>query len=158
MNRKIFFLANLIVFSLMIFSFSGCLSLGKSKTDGYVGTSQVSYSVEKGSVSGEEFSGNIFFYDPFGTISSALKDGTVCELEISMGYYNSDRDFLIQFAKKRMEVFNSVVKYLSKQSSKYLVMENADNIEQDLLSVINKVCKDSCPIVQVRIIRMDIFN
>ncbi len=158
MKRNIFFLANLVIFSVVIFSFSGCLSLGKSKIDGYVGTSEVSYSVEQGAVSGNEFSGNVFLYDPFGTISSGLKDGAVCEIEISMGYYNSDRDFLIQFAKKRMEVFNSIIKYLSKQSSKYLVMENADNIEKDLLSVINKVCKETCPIVSVKIIRLDIFN
>ena len=158
MNKKIFLLANLVIFSVMIFSFSGCLSLNKSKSGSYVGTSEVSYSVEQGSVSGNEFSGNIFWYDPFGTISSGLKDEAVCEIEISMGYYNSDRDFLIQFAKKRMDVFNSIVKYLSKQSSKELNMDNADNIEKDLLSVINKVCKETCPIVSVRIIRLDIFN
>ena len=142
----------------MIFSFSGCLSLGKSNTDSYVGTSEISYSVEQGTVKTGKVSGNIFWYDPFGTISSALRDGKVCEVEISIGYDSDDRDFLIQFTKKRMEVFNAVVKYLSNQTSKHLVMENADNIEQDLLSVINKICKDSCPIVQVRIIRMDIFN
>jgi flagellar basal body-associated protein FliL len=157
MNRKIFFLVNLIVFSLMIFSFSGCLSLGKSNTDSYVGTSEVSYSVEKGAVKTSEVSGNIFWYDPFGTISSVLKDGKVCEIEISIGYDSADRDFLLQFTKKRMDVFNEVVKYLSKQNSKYLVIENADNIEEELFSVINKICKDTCPIYQIKIIRLETF-
>lgn len=157
MNRKIFFLVNLIVFSLMIFSFSGCLSLGNSKTDGYVGTSEVSYSVEKGAVKSGEVSGNIFWYDPFGTISSTVRDGKVCEIEISIGYDSADRDFLLQFTKKRMDVFNEVVKYLSKQNSKYLVIENADNIEEELFSVINKICKDTCPIYQIKIIRLETF-
>lgn len=157
MNRKIFFLVNLIVFSLMIFSFSGCLSLGKSNTDSYVGTSEVSYSVEKGAVKSGEVSGNIFWYDPFGTISSTVRDGKVCEIEISIGYDSADRDFLLQFTKKRMEVFNAVVKYLSNQTSKHLVMENADNIERELFSVINKICKDTCPIYQVKIIRLETF-
>ena len=157
MNRKIFFLVNLIVFSLMIFSFSGCLSLGKSNTDSYVGTSEVSYSVEKGAVKSSEVSGNIFWYDPFGTISSTVRDGKVCEIEISIGYDSADRDFLLQFTKKRMDVFNEVVKYLSKQNSKYLVIENADNIEEELFSVINKICKDTCPIYQIKIIRLETF-
>ena len=157
MNRKIFFLVNLIVFSLMIFSFSGCLSLGKSNTDSYVGTSEVSYSVEKGAVKTSEVSGNIFWYDPFGTISSTVRDGKVCEIEISIGYDSDDRDFLLQFTKKRMDVFNEVVKYLSKQNSKYLVIENADNIEVELFSVINKICKDTCPIYQIKIIRLETF-
>ncbi|MEE0879743.1 MAG: hypothetical protein UH788_10780 [Treponemataceae bacterium] len=157
MNRKIFFLVNLIVFSLMIFSFSGCLSLGKSNTDSYVGTSEVSYSVEKGAVKTSEVSGNIFWYDPFGTISSTVRDGKVCEIEISIGYDSADRDFLLQFTKKRMDVFNEVVKYLSKQNSKYLVIENADNIEEELFSVINKICKDTCPIYQIKIIRLETF-
>jgi flagellar basal body-associated protein FliL len=157
MNRKIFFLVNLIVFFVMIFSFSGCLSLGKSNTDSYVGTSEVSYSVEKGAVKSGEVSGNIFWYDPFGTISSVTKDGKVCEVEISIGYDSADRDFLIQFTKKRMEVFNAVVKYLSTQTSKYLVIENADNIEQELYSVINKVCKDTCPIAQIKVFRLETF-
>lgn len=157
MNRKIFFLVNLIVFSLMIFSFSGCLSLGKSNTDSYVGTSEVSYSVEKGAVTSGEVSGNIFWYDPFGTISSTVRDGKVCEIEISIGYDSTDRDFLLQFTKKRMDVFNEVVKYLSKQNSKYLVIENADNIEVELFSVINKICKDTCPIYQIKIIRLETF-
>ena len=157
MNRKIFFLVNLIVFSLMIFSFSGCLSLGKSNADSYVGTSEVSYSVEKGAVKSGEVSGNIFWYDPFGTISSVSKDGKVCEIEISIGYDSADRDFLLQFTKKRMDVFNEVVKYLSKQNSKYLVIENADNIEEELFSVINKICKDTCPIYQIKIIRLETF-
>lgn len=157
MNRKIFFLVNLIVLSLMIFSFSGCLSLGKSNTDSYVGTSEVSYSVEKGAVKSGEVSGNIFWYDPFGTISSTVRDGKVCEIEISIGYDSADRDFLLQFTKKRMDVFNEVVKYLSKQNSKYLVIENADNIEEELFSVINKICKDTCPIYQIKIIRLETF-
>ena len=157
MNRKIFFLVNLIVLSLMIFSFSGCLSLGKSNTDSYVGTSEVSYSVEKGAVKTSEVSGNIFWYDPFGTISSTVRDGKVCEIEISIGYDSADRDFLLQFTKKRMDVFNEVVKYLSKQNSKYLVIENADNIEEELFSVINKICKDTCPIYQIKIIRLETF-
>ena len=157
MNRKIFFLVNLIIFSLMIFSFSGCLSLGKSNTDSYVGTSEVSYSVEKGAVKTSEVSGNIFWYDPFGTISSTVRDGKVCEIEISIGYDSADRDFLLQFTKKRMDVFNEVVKYLSKQNSKYLVIENADNIEEELFSVINKICKDTCPIYQIKIIRLETF-
>ena len=157
MNRKIFFLVNLIVFFVMIFSFSGCLSLGKSNTDSYVGTSEVSYSVEKGAVKSGEVSGNIFWYDPFGTISSVSKDGKVCEIEISIGYDSADRDFLLQFTKKRMDVFNEVVKYLSKQNSKYLVIENADNIEEELFSVINKICKDTCPIYQIKIIRLETF-
>ena len=157
MNRKIFFLVNLIVFSLMIFSFSGCLSLGKSNTASYVGTSEVSFSVEKGAVKTSEVSGNIFWYDPFGTISSTVRDGKVCEIEISIGYDSADRDFLLQFTKKRMDVFNEVVKYLSKQNSKYLVIENADNIEEELFSVINKICKDTCPIYQIKIIRLETF-
>ena len=157
MNRKIFFLVNLIVFFVMIFSFSGCLSLGKSNTDSYVGTSEVSYSVEKGAVKSGEVSGNIFWYDPFGTISSTVRDGKVCEIEISIGYDSADRDFLLQFTKKRMDVFNEVVKYLSKQNSKYLVIENADNIEEELFSVINKICKDTCPIYQIKIIRLETF-
>lgn len=141
----------------MIFSFSGCLSLGKSNTDSYVGTSEVSYSVEKGAVKSSEVSGNIFWYDPFGTISSTVRDGKVCEIEISIGYDSADRDFLLQFTKKRMDVFNEVVKYLSKQNSKYLVIENADNIEEELFSVINKICKDTCPIYQIKIIRLETF-
>ena len=141
----------------MIFSFSGCLSLGKSNTDSYVGTSEVSYSVEKGAVTSGEVSGNIFWYDPFGTISSTVRDGKVCEIEISIGYDSADRDFLLQFTKKRMDVFNEVVKYLSKQNSKYLVIENADNIEEELFSVINKICKDTCPIYQIKIIRLETF-
>lgn len=141
----------------MIFSFSGCLSLGKSNTDSYVGTSEISYSVEKGAVKSGEVSGNIFWYDPFGTISSTVRDGKVCEIEISIGYDSADRDFLLQFTKKRMDVFNEVVKYLSKQNSKYLVIENADNIERELFSVINKICKDSCPIYQIKIIRLETF-
>mgnify|MGYP006361860401 FL=1 len=141
----------------MIFSFSGCLSLGKSNTDSYVGTSEVSYSVEKGAVKSGEVSGNIFWYDPFGTISSTVRDGKVCEIEISIGYDSADRDFLLQFTKKRMDVFNEVVKYLSKQNSKYLVIENADNIEEELFSVINKICKDTCPIYQIKIIRLETF-
>ena len=141
----------------MIFSFSGCLSLVKSNTDSYVGTSEVSYSVEKGAVKSGEVSGNIFWYDPFGTISSTVRDGKVCEIEISIGYDSADRDFLLQFTKKRMDVFNEVVKYLSKQNSKYLVIENADNIEEELFSVINKICKDTCPIYQIKIIRLETF-
>jgi hypothetical protein len=56
-----------------------------------------------------------------------------------------------------MDVFNEVVKYLSKQNSKYLVIENADNIEEELFSVINKICKDTCPIYQIKIIRLETF-
>ena len=129
----------------------------KSKGETYLGTSEVSYSVEKGEVKTGTVSGNIFFYDPFGTISSVTKDGKTCEVELSIGYDSSDRDFLLQFTKKRMEVFNAVVKYLSKQSSKYLVIENADNIEQELYSVINKVCKDTCPIAQIKVFRLETF-
>ena len=104
-----------------------------------------------------EVSGNIFWYDPFGTISSTVRDGKVCEIEISIGYDSADRDFLLQFTKKRMDVFNEVVKYLSKQNSKYLVIENADNIEEELFSVIYKICKDTCPIYQIKIIRLETF-
>ena len=129
----------------------------KSKGETYLGTSEVSYSVEKGEVKTGTVSGNIFFYDPFGTISSVTKDGKTCEVELSIGYDSSDRDFLLQFTKRRMEVFNAVVKYLSKQSSKYLVIENADNIEQELYSVINKVCKDTCPIAQIKVFRLETF-
>ena len=74
-----------------------------------------------------------------------------------MGYDGSDRDFLIQFTKKRAEIFNLVVKYLSKQSSKFLTMENADTIEKDLLSIINKECKPECQILSVRIFRLENF-
>ena len=126
MKRKIFFVVNFVFCVVFLISLSGCLSLFKSKGETYVGTSEVSYSVEKGAVKTGEVSGNIFWYDPFGTISSVSKDGKVCEVELSIGYDSSDRDFLLQFAKKRMEVFNAVVKYLSNQNSKYLVMENAD--------------------------------
>ena len=129
----------------------------KSKGETYLGTSEVSYSVEKGEVKTGTVSGNIFFYDPFGTISSVTKDGKTCEVELSIGYDSSDRDFLLQFTKRRIEVFNTVVKYLSKQSSKYLVIENADNIEQELYSVINKVCKDTCPITQIKVFRLETF-
>ena len=129
----------------------------KSKGETYLGTSEVSYSVEKGEVKAGTVSGNIFFYDPFGTISSVTKDGKTCEVELSIGYDSSDRDFLLQFTKRRMEVFNAVVKYLSKQSSKYLVIENADNIEQELYSVINKICKDTCPIAQIKVFRLETF-
>jgi flagellar basal body-associated protein FliL len=140
-----------------MFSLSGCLSLFKSKGETYVGTSEISYSVEQGTVKTGKVSGNIFWYDPFGTISSVSKDGKVCEIEISIGYDSADRDFLLQFTKKRMDVFNEVVKYLSKQNSKYLVIENADNIEEELFSVINKICKDTCPIYQIKIIRLETF-
>ncbi len=157
MNRKIFFIVNFAFCVVLLFSLSGCLSLGKTNDDSYIGTSEISYSVEQGTVKTGEVSGNIFWYDPFGTISSGLKDGRVCEIEISIGYDSSDRDFLIQFAKKRMDVFNAVIKYLSKQTSKYLVMENADNIELELFSVINKVCKDTCPIYQIKIFRLETF-
>ena len=157
MNRKIFFIANFDFCVVFMFSLSGCLSLFKSKGETYVGTSEISYSVEQGTVKTSKVSGNIFLYDPFGTISSVTKDGKVCEVEISIGYDSDDRDFLIQFTKKRMEVFNAVVKYLSNQTSKHLVMENADNIERELFSVINKICKDTCPIYQVKIIRLETF-
>ena len=157
MNRKIFFIAIFAFCVVFMFSLSGCLSLFKSKGETYVGTSEISYSVEQGTVKTGEISGNIFWYDPFGTISSVTKDGKVCEVEISIGYDSADRDFLIQFTKKRMEVFNAVVKYLSNQTSKHLVMENADNIERELFSVINKICKDTCPIYQVKIIRLETF-
>ena len=157
MNRKIFFIAIFAFCVVFMFSLSGCLSLFKSKGETYVGTSEISYSVEQGTVKTGEISGNIFWYDPFGTISSVTKDGKVCEVEISIGYDSADRDFLIQFTKKRMEVFNAVVKYLSNQTSKHLVMENADNIEQELYSIINKICKDTCPIYQVKIIRLETF-
>ena len=157
MNKKIFFIGFYLVSILLVFSFSGCLSLDNSSS-GYVGTSNVSYSVEHGQVNSEkEFSGNLFWYDPYGTISSALKDGKICEMEFSMGYDGSDRDFLIQFTKKRAEIFNLVVKYLSKQSSKFLTMENADTIEKDLLSIINKECKPECQILSVRIFRLENF-
>ena len=157
MNRKIFFIAIFAFCVVFMFSLSGCLSLFKSKGETYVGTSEISYSVEQGAVKTGEISGNIFWYDPFGTISSVTKDGKVCEVEISIGYDSADRDFLIQFTKKRMEVFNTVVKYLSTQTSKYLVIENADNIEQELYSVINKVCKDTCPIAQIKVFRLETF-
>ena len=157
MNRKIFFIAIFAFCVVFMFSLSGCLSLFKSKGETYVGTSEISYSVEQGTVKTGEISGNIFWYDPFGTISSVTKDGKVCEVEISIGYDSADRDFLIQFTKKRMEVFNAVVKYLSNQTSKHLVMENADNIEQELYSVINKICKDTCPIYQIKIFRLETF-
>ena len=157
MKRKIFFIANLAFCVVFLISLSGCLSLFKSKGETYVGTSEISYSVEQGAVKTGKVSGNIFWYDPFGTISSALRDGKVCEIEISIGYDSDDRDFLIQFTKKRMEVFNAVVKYLSNQTSKHLVMENADNIEQELFSVINKICKDTCPIYQIKIFRLETF-
>ena len=157
MNRKIFFIAIFAFCVVFMFSLSGCLSLFKSKGETYVGTSEISYSVEQGTVKTGEISGNIFWYDPFGTISSVTKDGKVCEVEISIGYDSADRDFLIQFTKKRMEVFNAVVKYLSNQTSKHLVMENADNIEQELYSVINKICKDNCPIYQIKIFRLETF-
>lgn len=157
MNRKIFFIVIFAFCVVFMFSLSGCLSLFKSKGETYVGTSEISYSVEQGTVKTGKVSGNIFWYDPFGTISSALRDGKVCEVEISIGYDSDDRDFLIQFTKKRMEVFNAVVKYLSNQTSKHLVMENADNIERELFSVINKICKDTCPIYQVKIIRLETF-
>ena len=155
MKRKIFFIAILAFCVVFMFSLSGCLSLFKSKGETYVGTSEISYSVEQGAVKTGEISGNIFWYDPFGTISSVTKDGKVCEVEISIGYDSADRDFLIQFTKKRMEVFNAVVKYLSTQTSKYLVIENADNIEEELYSVINKVCKDTCPIAQIKVFRLE---
>ena len=113
MKRKIFFIANFAFCVVFLISLSGCLSLFKSKGETYLGTSEVSYSVEKDAVKTGEVSGNIFWYDPFGTISSVSKDGKVCEVELSIGYDSSDRDFLLQFAKKRMEVFNAVVKYLS---------------------------------------------
>ena len=157
MKRKIFFIANFAFCVVFLISLSGCLSLFKSKGETYLGTSEVSYSVENDAVKTGEVSGNIFWYDPFGTISSVSKDGKVCEVELSIGYDSSDRDFLLQFAKKRMEVFNAVVKYLSNQTSKYLVIENADNIEQELYSVINKVCKDTCPIYQIKIFRLETF-
>ena len=157
MKRKIFFIAILAFCVVFMFSLSGCLSLFKSKGETYVGTSEISYSVEQGAVKTGEISGNIFWYDPFGTISSVTKDGKVCEVEISIGYDSADRDFLIQFTKKRMEVFNAVVKYLSTQTSKYLVIENADNIEEELYSVINKVCKDTCPIAQIKVFRLETF-
>ena len=157
MNRKIFFLVIFAFCVVFMFSLSGCLSLFKSKGETYVGTSEVSFSVEKGAVKTSEVSGNIFWYDPFGTISSTVRDGKVCEIEISIGYDSADRDFLLQFTKKRMDVFNEVVKYLSKQNSKYLVIENADNIEEELFSVINKICKDTCPIYQIKIIRLETF-
>lgn len=157
MNRKIFFIAIFAFCVVFMFSLSGCLSLFKSKGETYVGTSEISYSVEQGTVKTSKVSGNIFWYDPFGTISSVTKDGKVCEVEISIGYDSDDRDFLIQFTKKRMEVFNAVVKYLSNQTSKHLVMENADNIERELFSVINKICKDTCPIYQIKIIRLETF-
>lgn len=157
MNRKIFFIAIFAFCVVFMFSLSGCLSLFKSKGETYVGTSEISYSVEQGTVKTGEISGNIFWYDPFGTISSVTKDGKVCEVEISIGYDSADRDFLIQFTKKRMEVFNAVVKYLSNQTSKHLVMENADNIEQELYSIINKICKDTCPIYQIKIFRLETF-
>ena len=157
MNIKIFFIAFFAFCVVFMFSLSGCLSLFKSKGETYVGTSEISYSVEQGTVKTSKVSGNIFLYDPFGTISSVTKDGKVCEVEISIGYDSDDRDFLIQFTKKRMEVFNAVVKYLSNQTSKHLVMENADNIERELFSVINKICKDTCPIYQVKIIRLETF-
>ena len=157
MNRKIFFIAIFAFCVVFMFSLSGCLSLFKSKGETYVGTSEISYSVEQGTVKTGEVSGNIFWYDPFGTISSVTKDGKVCEVEISIGYDSADRDFLIQFTKKRMEVFSAVVKYLSNQTSKYLVIENADNIEQELYSVINKVCKDTCPIAQIKVFRLETF-
>ena len=157
MNRKIFFIAIFAFCVVFMFSLSGCLSLFKSKGETYVGTSEISYSVEQGTVKTSKVSGNIFWYDPFGTISSVTKDGKVCEVEISIGYDSADRDFLIQFTKKRMEVFNAVVKYLSTQTSKYLVIENADNIEQELYSVINKVCKDTCPIAQIKVFRLETF-
>ena len=157
MNRKIFFIAIFAFCVVFMFSLSGCLSLFKSKGETYVGTSEISYSVEQGTVKTGKVSGNIFWYDPFGTISSALRDGKVCEIEISIGYDSADRDFLLQFTKKRMDVFNEVVKYLSKQNSKYLVIENADNIEEELFSVINKICKDTCPIYQIKIIRLETF-
>ena len=157
MKRKIFFIANFAFCVVFLISLSGCLSLFKSKGETYLGTSEVSYSVENDAVKTGKVSGNIFWYDPFGTISSALRDGKVCEVEISIGYDSDDRDFLIQFTKKRMEVFNAVVKYLSNQTSKYLVIENADNIEQELFSVINKVCKDTCPIYQIKIFRLETF-
>ena len=157
MNRKIFFLVIFAFCVVFMFSLSGCLSLFKSKGETYVGTSEVSFSVEKGAVKTREVSGNIFWYDPFGTISSTVRDGKVCEIEISIGYDSADRDFLLQFTKKRMDVFNEVVKYLSKQNSKYLVIENADNIEEELFSVINKICKDTCPIYQIKIIRLETF-
>lgn len=157
MNRKIFYIAIFAFCVVFMFSLSGCLSLFKSKGETYVGTSEISYSVEQGAVKTGEISGNIFWYDPFGTISSVTKDGKVCEVEISIGYDSADRDFLIQFTKKRMEVFNAVVKYLSTQTSKYLVIENADNIEEELYSVINKVCKDTCPIAQIKVFRLETF-
>ena len=157
MKRKIFFVANFAFCVVFLISLSGCLSLFKSKGETYVGTSEVSYSVEKDAVKTGEVSGNIFWYDPFGTISSVTKDEKVCEVELSIGYDSSDRDFLLQFAKKRMEVFNAVVKYLSNQTSKYLVIENADNIEQEIYSFINKICKDTCPIYQIKIFRLETF-
>jgi flagellar basal body-associated protein FliL len=157
MNRKIFFIVIFAFCVVFMFSLSGCLSLFKSKGETYVGTSEISYSVEQGTVKTGKVSGNIFWYDPFGTISSTVRDEKVCEIEISIGYDSADRDFLLQFTKKRMDVFNEVVKYLSKQNSKYLVIENADNIEEELFSVINKICKDTCPIYQIKIIRLETF-
>ena len=58
MNKKIFFVGFYLVSFLLVFSFSGCLSLDNSSS-GYVGTSNLSYSVEQGQVNREkEFSGN----------------------------------------------------------------------------------------------------